>query len=69
MGIDKKIQGGKYDFDIRLYCNCAPWEVKLDSISGEILGNVEEGIFTDQDPSIGRIFSLLNIILSREDFG
>jgi len=61
MGIDKKIQGGKYDFDIRIYCNCAPWEVKLDSISGEILGNVEEGIFTDQDPSIGRIFSLLNI--------
>jgi hypothetical protein len=61
MGIDKKIQGGKYNFDIRLYCNCNPWEVKLDSISGEILGNVEEGIFTDQDPSIGRIFSLLNI--------
>jgi len=61
LGIDKKIQGGKYDFDIRLYCNCAPWEVKLDSLSGEITGNIEEGIFTDQDPSIGRIFSLLNI--------
>jgi len=61
MGVEKKIKGGKYDLDIRLYCDCAPWQVKLDSISGEIKGDIQEGIFTDEDPSIGRVFSLLNI--------
>jgi len=61
IGFEKKIKGGKYDLDIRLYCDCAPWQVKLDSISGEIKGDVQEGIFTDEDPSIGRVFSLLNI--------
>jgi len=58
---DKKIIGGKYDFDIRLYCECAPWQITLNTISGEVVGKIEEGIFTEQDPSLGRLFSLLNI--------
>ena len=59
--IDEKVQGGKFDFDVRLFCDCPPWKMNYESIKGVLKLKVKEGVFTDKDPSIGRILSLLNI--------
>ena len=61
MNIDEKVNGGKFDFDIRLFCDCAPWNMSLKRISGIANMNIQQGVFTNQDPNIGRILSLLNI--------
>ena len=61
MNIDEKVNGGKFDFDIRLFCDCAPWNMSLKHISGIANMNIQQGVFTNQDPNIGRILSLLNI--------
>ncbi len=61
LGIDEKVKGGKFDFDARLFCDCAPWNMSIKQGSGIIKLNVAEGVFTDKDPNIGRILSLLNI--------
>jgi len=59
--IDEKVKGGKFDFDVRLFCDCPPWKMSYESIKGVLKLKVKEGVFTDKDPSIGRILSLLNI--------
>ncbi|RUM85278.1 MAG: DUF3971 domain-containing protein, partial [Candidatus Thioglobus sp.] len=61
LNIKEKTQGGAFDFDIRLFCHCAPWNMSLKDITGMVKLNVKQGIFTDKDPNIGRILSLLNI--------
>ena len=61
MNIDEKVNGGQFDFDIRLFCDCAPWNMSLKRISGIANMNIRHGVFTNQDPNIGRILSLLNI--------
>ena len=61
MNINEKVNGGKFDFDIRLFCDCAPWNMNLKQISGIANMNIQQGVFTNQDPNIGRILSLLNI--------
>jgi uncharacterized protein YhdP len=61
LNIKEKVQGGAFDFDIRLFCDCAPWNMSLKDVTGMVKLNVKQGIFTDKDPNIGRILSLLNI--------
>ncbi|MBT3965021.1 MAG: DUF3971 domain-containing protein, partial [Candidatus Thioglobus sp.] len=57
----EKVKGGDFDFDIRLFCECAPWNMSLEDVTGYVVMDVKQGSFTDQDPNIGRILSLLNI--------
>ena len=61
LNIKEKVKGGEFNFDIRLFCDCAPWNINLNDITGVVGMNVKEGVFTDKDPNIGRILSLLNI--------
>ncbi|WP_300428900.1 AsmA-like C-terminal region-containing protein [Candidatus Thioglobus sp.] len=59
--VTEKVSGGEFDFDVRLFCNCTPWNMSLSGLSGIAKMNVKEGVFTDKDPNIGRVLSLLNI--------
>jgi uncharacterized protein YhdP len=59
--VKEKVTGGEFDFDVSLACECAPWNMNYQDITGYFDVNVKEGVFTDQDPNIGRILSLLNI--------
>ncbi|WXT99521.1 MAG: hypothetical protein Ctma_0220 [Catillopecten margaritatus gill symbiont] len=59
--IKEKVTGGEFDFDIRLSCECAPWNMNYQDITGYLDLNVKKGVFTDKDPNLGRILSLLNI--------
>ncbi len=61
LNIKEKVRGGQFEFDVRLFCNCAPWNMNFKDTSGLIKMKVKEGVFTDKDPNIGRILSLLNI--------
>ena len=59
--INEKTTGGKFNLDIRGFCKCNPWELSLDKISGYANANIYNGTFTEQDPNIGKLLSLLNI--------
>ena len=59
--IKEKISGGEFDFDIRLSCECTPWNMNYGNITGYADMQVKQGIFTEKDPSLGRLLSLLNI--------
>ncbi len=61
MKINEKVSGGEFDFDVRLFCQCTPWNMSLKNMSGMANMNIKKGVFTDQDPNIGRLLSLLNI--------
>ncbi|MBL6976541.1 MAG: DUF3971 domain-containing protein, partial [Candidatus Thioglobus sp.] len=59
--IKEQVTGGEFDFDVRLFCNCTPWNMSFKNVSGIAKMKVKEGVFTDKDPNIGRVLSLLNI--------
>ncbi len=59
--IDEKAKGGQFDFDMRLFCECAPWNMSFNQMSGLIEMHVQKGVFSNKDPNLGRILSLLNI--------
>ena len=59
--VKEKVTGGEFDFDVSLACECAPWNMNYQDITGYFDMSVKKGVFTDQDPNIGRILSLLNI--------
>ncbi|VVH55739.1 hypothetical protein BSPCLSOX_684, partial [uncultured Gammaproteobacteria bacterium] len=59
--VKERVIGGKFDFDASLACECAPWNMSYQDITGYFDMSVKKGVFTDQDPNIGRILSLLNI--------
>lgn len=61
LNIKEKVRGGQFEFDIRLFCNCAPWNMSFKGASGLIKMKVKEGVFTNKDPNISRVLSLLNI--------
>lgn len=61
LNIKEKVEGGEFGFDIRLFCECNPWNMSLKDVQGFATMSVKQGIFTDKDPNIGRILSLLNI--------
>ena len=59
--VKEKVTGGEFDFDIRLSCECTPWNMNYQDVTGYVTMKVKEGVFTEKDPNIGRILSLLNI--------
>ncbi len=59
--IKEKVIGGAFDFDAYLTCECTPWNMNYQNITSTLKLNVKKGIFTDKDPNLGRILSLLNI--------
>jgi len=59
--VKEKVTGGAFDFDIHLACECAPWNMNYQNITGILKLNVKKGVFTDKDPNLGRVLSLLNI--------
>ncbi|SMN01424.1 FIG006388: Possible exported protein [uncultured Candidatus Thioglobus sp.] len=59
--VTEKVTGGAFDFDLQLACECAPWNMNYQDISADLKMDIKEGVFTDKDPNIGRILSLLNI--------
>ncbi|SMN10824.1 FIG006388: Possible exported protein [uncultured Candidatus Thioglobus sp.] len=59
--VTEKVTGGAFDFDLHLACECTPWNMNYQDISGDLEMDIKEGVFTDKDPNIGRILSLLNI--------
>ena len=59
--VKEKVAGGEFDFDIRLFCECTPWNMNYQDVTGYVAMKVKKGVFTEKDPNIGRILSLLNI--------
>ena len=60
-GIEEPVSGGKFTTDIRLYCDCAPWEISTAKVSGFIKVDIEKGVFTEQDPSFFKLLSFVNL--------
>jgi len=60
-GIEEPVSGGKFTTDIRLYCDCAPWEISIAKVSGFIKVDIEKGVFTDQDPSFLKLLSFVSL--------
>lgn len=59
--IKEKVTGGAFEFDMRIACECDPWNINYQHISGYFDIAIDKGVFTNKDPNIGRILSLLNI--------
>ena len=62
-GVDEPVSGGAFTADVRLFCDCDPWEATLPKISGFMATDIEEGIFTNQDPSFFKLLSYINLEL------
>ena len=62
-GVDEPVSGGVFTADVRLFCNCNPWEATLQKISGFMATDIEEGVFTNQDPSFFKLLSFINLEL------
>ena len=60
-GIEEPVSGGKFTTDIRLYCDCAPWEISTTKVSGFIKVDIEKGVFTEQDPSFFKLLSFVSL--------
>ena len=60
-GVDEPVSGGAFTADVRLFCACNPWEVTVPKISGSITTDIEEGVFTNQDPSFFKLLSYINL--------
>ena len=60
-GVDEPVSGGAFTADVRLFCDCNPWEVTVPKISGFMTTDIEEGIFTNQDPSFFKLLSFINL--------
>ena len=60
-GVDEPVIGGGFNVDLRLYCDCHPWEVSLEKITGYMKADVAEGVFTNQDPNLFKLLSYINL--------
>jgi len=60
-GVDEPVSGGAFTADVRLFCDCNPWEATVPKISGLITTDIEEGVFTNQDPSFFKLLSYINL--------
>ena len=60
-GVDEPVSGGAFKADVRLFCDCNPWEVTVPKISGFAISDIEEGVFTNQDPSFFKLLSFINL--------
>jgi len=60
-GVDEPVSGGAFTADVRLFCDCNPWEATVPKISGFMTTDIEEGVFTSQDPSFFKLLSFINL--------
>jgi len=60
-GVNEPVIGGAFTADVRLFCDCNPWEATLPKISGFMATDIEEGVFTNQDPSFFKLLSFINL--------
>ncbi len=60
-GMDEPVIGGSFNVDLRLYCDCDPWEVSLKKVTGYMQADVAEGVFTNQDPNLFKLLSFINL--------
>jgi uncharacterized protein YhdP len=61
--IEEKVKGGEFDLDLRLNCDCEPWNANFETLNGVIKMKVKEGVFTDEKLNISKVLLLLNIKL------
>jgi len=60
-GIENVVSGGAFSTDIRLYCECEPWEVTIPGITGFVSTEIKEGILTHDDAPFFKLLSFINI--------
>ena len=60
-GVNEPVIGGRFNVDLRLYCDCEPWQISTQKISGFMKADVEEGVFTNQDPNLFKLLSFINL--------
>ncbi len=60
-GVDEPVIGGGFNVDLRLYCDCEPWQVAPQDITGYMQADVAEGVFTNQDPNLFKLLSFINL--------
>ena len=59
--VNEPVIGGAFNADLRLYCDCEPWEVSTKKVSGFMRAKVEKGVFTNQDPNLLKLLSYINL--------
>ena len=59
--VNEPVIGGAFNSDLRLYCDCEPWEVSTKKVSGFMKAKVEKGVFTNQDPNLLKLLSYINL--------
>jgi len=60
-GVNEPVIGGAFNIDLRLYCECEPWEISTKRVSGFMKADVEKGVFTNQDPNLFKLLSYINL--------
>jgi len=60
-GFDESVIGGSFNVDLRLYCECEPWQISTNKVSGFMKADVEKGVFTNQDPNLFKLLSYINL--------
>ncbi len=61
LGVSEPVNGGAFNVDLRLYCNCEPWQISTKKVSGFMKADVEKGVFTNQDPNLLKLLSYINL--------
>ena len=60
-GVNEPVIGGGFSVDLRLYCDCEPWQVAPKNVTGYMQVEVAEGVFTNQDPNLFKLISFINL--------
>ena len=60
-GVNEPVIGGGFSVDLRLYCDCEPWQVAPKNRTGYMQAEVAEGVFTNQDPNLFKLISFINL--------
>ena len=60
-GVKEPVIGGGFSVDLRLYCDCEPWQVAPKNVTGYMQAEVAEGVFTNQDPNLFKLISFINL--------
>jgi uncharacterized protein YhdP len=60
-GVNEPVIGGSFNVDLRLYCDCDPWQASTQKVSGFMKADVEKGVFTNQDPNLFKLLSFINL--------
>jgi uncharacterized protein YhdP len=60
-GVNEPVIGGSFNVDLRLYCDCEPWQISTKKVSGFMKADVEKGVFTNQDPNLLKLLSYINL--------